>query len=136
MLTIENTITCVNTSTRNIGRNIFIPLQKGLGRELAEDVFSMVSIPSFQQPSVDRYVINEVKPDDHHQPTIKPVEADRIFTGAPVPDTTNSIIIQEHVTTPKAQLITKKQYQQPPVLYLWENRLKKGDIVEMQKHKL
>ena len=42
--------------------------------------------------------LDEVKAGDGHQPILKKGDAVRIFTGAPVPDTANAVIMQEKVS--------------------------------------
>ena len=73
---------------------------------ICKDVISPISMPPFRQSAMDGYalslngdetytIIGEVKAGDHHHPTLKTGEAIRIFTGAPVPDSANAVIMQE-----------------------------------------
>jgi len=86
---------------------------------LAESVISSINMPPFNQSAMDGYalhlhednnylIVNEVKAGDHHTPILKKGEAVRIFTGAPVPETANAVIMQEKttVTNNKLALIT------------------------------
>lgn len=65
-------------------------------------------MPPFRQSAMDGYalhrhddlsykLIGEVKAGDGHEPELKKGEAVRIFTGAPVPDSANAVIMQEKV---------------------------------------
>jgi len=83
---------------------------------LAEDIFSSINMPPFRQSAMDGYalylhnsvnytVIDEIKAGDNHQTILKEGEAVRIFTGAPVPDTANAVIMQEKVYVNDQQLI-------------------------------
>ena len=73
---------------------------------LFEDVLSPINMPPFNQSAMDGYavsihksetytVIDEVKAGDSHHPVLKTGEAVRIFTGAAVPESANSVIMQE-----------------------------------------
>jgi molybdopterin molybdotransferase len=81
-------------------------LEKSGGYKLFEDVYSPINMPPFRQSAMDGYALNlhddltytligEVKAGDNHQPILKKGDAVRIFTGAPVPDTANAVIMQE-----------------------------------------
>ncbi len=83
-------------------------LQECLGFTLAKDVLSAINMPPFRQSSMDGYAIHihdentyklvgEVQAGSSNHPTLQKGEAVRIFTGAPVPDTANCVIIQENV---------------------------------------
>ena len=88
-----------------------INLSKGITYYLAEDIFSPINMPPFRQSAMDGYalhfeenskgiysVLGEIKAGDSYQPVLKKGEAVRIFTGAPVPDTANAVVMQEMVT--------------------------------------
>ncbi|PHS67521.1 MAG: molybdopterin molybdenumtransferase MoeA [Flavobacterium sp.] len=81
-------------------------ISKSLGFVLAETVLSPINMPPFRQSAMDGYALNihtknnytiidEVKAGDGHHPVLKAGEAVRIFTGSAVPDTANSVIMQE-----------------------------------------
>lgn len=81
-------------------------VSEAIGYVLYKDVISPINMPPFRQSAMDGYalslnnsktyiIIGEVKAGDQHHPTLKTGEAVRIFTGAPVPDTSNAVIMQE-----------------------------------------
>ncbi len=85
------------------------------GLILAEDIYSPINMPPFRQSAMDGYalylhndvnytIIDEIKAGDSHQTVLKEGEAVRIFTGAPVPDTANTVIMQEKVSVNDQQL--------------------------------
>jgi len=85
-----------------------ISVAKGINRVLYETVNSPINMPPFRQSAMDGYAIcvgehttytiaGEVKAGDSYHPTLKKGEAFRIFTGAPVPNTANAVIMQEKV---------------------------------------
>lgn len=101
---------------KTIIHNAALPKKKGLlpileasGLVTAEEVFASVDIPNFAQSSMDGYAL---KFEDKYQPIhivgemaagssrllqIKKGEAVRIFTGAPVPDGADTVVMQEKV---------------------------------------
>ena len=118
-----------------------------LGFVLAEDVISPINMPPFRQSAMDGYALNihedssykiidEVKAGDDHHPLLKTGESVRIFTGSAVPDTANTVIMQEKVKQNKNQL----QLNNPAILN--ENirpkgeQIKEGDIALKKGTKL
>jgi len=89
---------------------------------LAESILSPINMPPFRQSAMDGYavhtheylsykLIGEVKAGDDHQPQLNPGEAVRIFTGAPVPDTADAVVIQERVAVGDDQIKTDEPVQ-------------------------
>jgi molybdopterin molybdotransferase len=89
---------------------ITLPLMEALGHVLASDIYASVDIPAFKQSSMDGYAIRF---EDHTMPLnlagemaagttvelhLKPGEAARIFTGAPLPQGADTVVMQEKVT--------------------------------------
>jgi molybdopterin molybdotransferase len=83
-------------------------LESAIGYFLFKDIVSPINMPPFHQSAMDGYaislhnqtnykVIDEVKAGDNHIPILKKGEAVRIFTGAPVPETANAVLMQEKV---------------------------------------
>ena len=79
------------------------------GYFLAEDIFSKLDLPPFDQSNVDGYAINisgsgsrkviaEIKAGDNPKIKLGEGKAVRIFTGAVVPDGADSVVMQENVT--------------------------------------
>ena len=86
---------------------------------LYEDVISPIDMPPFRQSAMDGYaikwseddlfsIVGETKAGDSHEFTQEEGEAIRIFTGALVPDTADTVIIQEHVKRFKDNILIKK----------------------------
>ena len=88
-----------------------IPIQRALRRTLAEPVFSMRTQPPFDTSAMDGYAVRAedvtALPTEltlvgrsvagkRFEGTIAAGEAARIFTGAPLPEGTDTIIIQEN----------------------------------------
>ena len=89
-----------------------VPLLEANGRVLAETVASQRTQPPFAASSMDGYALKAVEADLHAQfkvvgeaaaghgwaGTVGAGQAVRIFTGAPVPEGADKVIIQEDVT--------------------------------------
>tara|TARA_R110002096_G_scaffold46455_1_gene123912 strand:+ start:2333 stop:3511 length:1179 start_codon:yes stop_codon:yes gene_type:complete len=115
MISIKDAIQIVKTNGEPLLKPTLKPVEKAGGYILFEDVYSPINMPPFRQSAMDGYALNlhddlsynligEVKAGDGNQPILKPGEAVRIFTGAPVPDTANAIMMQEKVES-KGNLI-------------------------------
>ena len=85
-----------------------VPVSKSRQRYLAEAINAPISLPPFRQSAMDGYAFiyeegitsltlaGKVQAGATKVPQLKKGEAIRIFTGAPVPDAANTVIIQEH----------------------------------------
>jgi molybdopterin molybdotransferase len=92
-----------------------VPLEDAAGRVLSEDMFADSDLPPFDNSAVDGYALRY--PDTGAPPTgsiftvvqtvaagsapgrpLRPREAARLFTGAPVPEGTAVIVMQEDTT--------------------------------------
>ncbi len=84
-----------------------ISLEMALGYFLADDLQAPISLPSFRQSAMDGYafrhsdavtlrVKGQVQAGATELPQLEEGEAIRIFTGAPVPEAADTVVIQEH----------------------------------------
>lgn len=112
MITVEEAKKLVEENINILGSEI-VSISDSLGRVLASDVFSKIDIPGYPQSAMDGYAVNavgdiskgdsfkvvaEVQAGDTNTYEIQPGEATRIFTGAPMPNGGNTIVIQEIVS--------------------------------------
>ncbi len=112
MITVEEAKELVDQNIQILGTEI-VSISGSLGRVLASDVFSKIDIPGYPQSAMDGYAVNsvgdivkgdsfkvvaEVQAGDTNTYEIQPGEATRIFTGAPMPNGGNTIVIQEIVS--------------------------------------
>ena len=108
MVTISEALNAVKNNMNPLFKKEIKSLESCGGYYLSHDILSPVNMPPFRQSAMDGYalslhtdlsytLIDEVKAGDHHQPILKPGEAIRIFTGAPVPETANVVMMQEKV---------------------------------------
>ena len=108
MISISDAISIVKTNSKPLLKKTIKKIEKAGGYLLFEDIHSPINMPPFRQSAMDGYALNthddlsyhligEIKAGDGHQPILKKGEAVRIFTGAPVPDSANAVIMQEKV---------------------------------------
>lgn len=92
---------------------LVVNLHDALDYVVAEDIISEMDMPPFRQSAMDGYALNigdtvryrvvgEVKAGDNTNPKLNRGEAVRIFTGAPVPEMANTVIMQEKVSVNEA----------------------------------
>ena len=102
-----------------------IKIENSAGRVLAKDIHSKVTHPPFSASAMDGYAINksdklsgkklrivgEASAGKSYPNIIQKDEAVRIFTGAPVPEGANCVVIQEDVAKQKDNIILRKKIQ-------------------------
>lgn len=95
-----------------------IPLEKANGLVLAEDLHATQDIPAYPQSSMDGYAYAHdgllrhgsldvsvvVAAGSEDKPRLLPHQAARIFTGAPVPEGADTIVMQEKCTIKDGKL--------------------------------
>lgn len=87
-----------------------VPLAQAFELVIAEDIIATISIPNFAQSSMDGYalkfedrnnpleIIGEMPAGATQQLAIQSGQATRIFTGAPLPEGADTVVMQEKVT--------------------------------------
>lgn len=108
MISIEKAIQLIKSNTKPLQKETIKSVEKAGGYKLFKNVFSAINMPPFRQSAMDGYalhlhdsltynLVGEIKAGDNYQPILKKGEAVRIFTGAPVPDNANAVMMQEKV---------------------------------------
>ncbi|UWY27898.1 molybdopterin molybdotransferase MoeA [Flavobacterium sp. TR2] len=98
-------IVAANSSTLSTQK---ISVRKALGYILAETIYSPISMPPFRQSAMDGYafihsrrhqfdVVGISQAGDHANIKLKENQAVRIFTGAYVPNSADTVVMQEDV---------------------------------------
>ena len=109
---------------------------------LADDIFSPIDLPSFDQSSMDGYAINsgkdferkefemigEIKAGDDESFILKSGQAVRIFTGAVVPQSADSIVIQEKVVEENGILFLQEKIKVGDCIRKKGTQIKQGEI--------
>ncbi|MFZ9075075.1 MAG: gephyrin-like molybdotransferase Glp [Flavobacteriaceae bacterium] len=109
MIAVEEALGFIRKEKAEILETEFIATSHALGRVLSTPLVAPLNLPSFRQSAMDGYalcisekntykVVGEIKAGDETNFLLKKGECVRIFTGAPVPDTAQAVVIQEKVT--------------------------------------
>ncbi|MUH34616.1 molybdopterin molybdenumtransferase MoeA [Zobellia amurskyensis] len=96
-----------------------VDLKDALDYVVAKDVTSKIDMPPFRQSAMDGYalhlyddftytVVGELQAGDNNDPILRKGEAVRIFTGAPVPTSANTVVMQERVTVDGNKIIIEE----------------------------
>jgi molybdopterin molybdotransferase len=94
-----------------LSRPVDLPLMQALGKVLADDIYSEISVPPADVSSMDGYAlstftskvnipisISQRIPAGHEAQPLEPATAARIFTGASIPPGADCVVMQERVT--------------------------------------
>ncbi|MEH6536142.1 MAG: molybdopterin molybdotransferase MoeA [Psychroserpens sp.] len=147
MISINEAIQLVKTTTQPLFKETVKSVEKSGSYYLSKDVFSPIHMPPFRQSAMDGYALNlndnlsytlidEVKAGDAHQPVLKPGEAVRIFTGAPVPDTANAIMMQEKVKSSGDKIVIEHNISEEHNIRPLGEQVKEGGIALKKGTKL
>lgn len=120
MISVEKASKIISENIQATDQSVKKSLSNALSYVLFKDVVSPINMPPFRQSAMDGYavsihvaktynVIGEVKAGDGHQPLLNPGDAVRIFTGAPVPDSANAVVMQEKATMQNQTLIIENE---------------------------
>jgi molybdopterin molybdotransferase len=104
-------------------------------------------MPPFRQSAMDGYALNlhnnltyyviaEVKAGDNQMPVLKKGEAVRIFTGAPVPDSANAVMMQERVKVNGNTITIEHQLNQEHNIRPLGEQVKQGQLALKKGAKL
>ncbi len=129
MITVEQAKSILLQNIPVLTEKVEVKIAEALGYRLAEDIYATLNLPPFDQSNVDGYairfasgqqipaskqqflaykVIAEIKAGDSTNLKLEAGEAARIFTGAMVPEASDAIIMQEHITR-NGNLITSNE---------------------------
>ena len=147
MITVEEAFKLVQNNITPNEKTISIELNNSLGYVLASSVFSPINMPPFRQSAMDGYALNlhdksnykiidEVKAGDEHQPILNKGEAVRIFTGSAVPETANTVIMQEKVTVKENHLLINNSVSENKNIRPLGEQIKKGTLALKKGTKL
>jgi molybdopterin molybdotransferase len=123
-----------------------LPLKEAQGLILAENVYAKMDIPSFEQSSMDGYAFlfeekdfplgiqNKIAAGDNHLHMISSKQAARIFTGAPLPQGADTVVMQEKVTVEDGKIfIRDNDLEKGNYLRKKGDEIRSGDLALEQK---
>lgn len=118
LLTMEEALELLLTQARPVSDTEQVPTMAGLGRVLAEPVASAIDVPRWDNSAMDGYAIRvgdlattggelrvaqRIPAGVAGQP-LEPGTSARIFTGAPIPEGADAVVIQEVCETDSDQV--------------------------------
>lgn len=125
LISIDEALARIAQKTQMVSETQLVPLAQATGRVLAASVRSLGMVPPFDNAAMDGYAINTADlsgdgPWDlrvagriaaGHTPVEKmsPNSAIQIFTGAPVPDGADAVVMQEQVQRNRGRILLKKR---------------------------
>ncbi len=147
MISISEAISIVKKHGKPLLKETIKSVEKAGGYILFKNVVSSINMPPFRQSAMDGYalhvhdslsynLIGEVKAGDRHQPVLKFGEAVRIFTGAPVPDSANAVMMQEKVESDGNSITIAHQIPLEHNIRPLGEQVKTGDIALKKGTKL
>lgn len=101
----------------------FVSLDQALGRILAEDLYARFDLPRFDNSAVDGYALcldgeqdrfdlcGQIQAGQGAELQLRPGQAARIFTGAPIPAGTIAVVMQENVQVYDNFIVIQKSVQ-------------------------
>lgn len=147
MISVEKAIEIVEQYSKPLIKQNLKLIEAFNGGILAEDIKSPINMPPFRQSAMDGYalclhesltynLIGEIKAGDAHQPILKAGDAIRIFTGAPVPDSANAVMMQEKVITNGDNITIENHINKDHNIRPLGEQVKQGDIALKKGTKL
>lgn len=119
-----------------------LPLNKTIGYVLAENIYSPIDVPSFDNSAMDGYALSIsksrenwtvkhiIQAGENQLPELKDGEAARIFTGAPIPAGADTVIQQEIITRSGDQIsFDKRPFEKGANIRLKGSQNNKGDLL-------
>ena len=139
MISVDTALDIVENNIHSTQISESKSVSKSIGYVLFEDVTSPINMPPFRQSAMDGYalsladtktytIIGEVKAGDNFKPVLKTGEAIRIFTGAPVPDLANTVVMQERVTVNNIDLTIDSIVSQNENIRPLGEQVKKNEV--------
>ncbi len=150
MITVNEAKKIVETNT-GILSPVAIPLIDAAGCVLAENVLSEIDSPSFNQAAMDGYafawdtvdlkselpVFGNIPAGTTHQVFVVPGFVSKIFTGAPVPEGVDTIIMQESAEETEGGIkIIDEKISKGSNIRLKASQISKGEIAVKARTKL
>ncbi|WP_298496242.1 molybdopterin molybdotransferase MoeA [uncultured Algibacter sp.] len=147
MISITDAISIVKEHSKALQKKTVKKVEKAGGYLLFEDIISPINMPPFRQSAMDGYALNlydnvnynligEVKAGDDHQPILKKGDAVRIFTGAPVPNSANAVMMQEKVESNGKTITIKDNISLELNIRPLGEQVKTGDVALKKDTKL
>lgn len=144
-LTVSNALNNIYTAITPIPESETVPIRESLNHVLATDIISSLNVPTATNSAMDGYALSgddipeagtaKIKVNgtafagNPYRGKIGPGECIRIMTGAVIPDTTDTVIIQEHVERTDDQILIDSETKPGSNIRQAGEDIAVGDIV-------
>jgi len=141
MITYTNSIEIINQHAKYyIPEFEIITITQALNRVIAENIIADTDAPPFSKSAVDGYAFNsidkntelkvdgEIAAGDHPVNFIKPGYCIKIFTGAPIPQNADSVVMFEDTISHNNKITIKPNASLKNIIYQGE-QFRKNDII-------
>ncbi|NNF01360.1 MAG: molybdopterin molybdotransferase MoeA [Bacteroidia bacterium] len=150
MISVERAKELVLENCKALG-SIKVDLQTSLDHTLFHDLRSPIDLPPFDQSAMDGYalgdsssynkgisfeVIAEIQAGDEDLPNLAHEKAARIFTGAPIPPGTKTVIMQEKTTCDENSIELNADIQINENIRTAGEQIKSGEVALKKGHYL
>jgi molybdopterin molybdotransferase len=144
LLSVEDTVATLLENAHPIEEIERVPLRDASGCILARDLVSPIDVPGFDNSAMDGYalhsrdlelaqtrglVISQRIPAGVHGRPLKPGNAARIFTGAPVPEGADTVVIQEICRIEGDRMVIERPANAGANIRLRGNDISAGDTI-------
>jgi molybdopterin molybdotransferase len=153
----KNELTAIEDALAQILRKVSvvsktenIALHEAAGRVVADNIKAAINVPGYDNSAMDGFAVNtefvkeagvslpisQIIPAGISGETLKPGTSARIFTGAPIPDGADAVILQEDTDYDTQQVTIKEVPEAGQNIRLCGHDIKQGNIIFEQGHKL
>ena len=142
MVSVTEALELVELHSETLGKEL-LPLSEASGSILATDICSPMDLPPFNRSAMDGYALHShdklkytlvgaVKAGDGPRFILGPGEAVRIFTGAMVPESADTVVVQEKVTRENDGILLQDREARGNNIRQRGEQLKKGELALKQ----
>ena len=148
MISVEQALKFIEDNVKPL-KPVVMKLEEALGLVVSSDIYSPLDIPAFPQSSMDGYAIafeegitdyiisGEIPAGFEKATTLSKGSAARIFTGAPVPQGANTVVMQEKTIVSSGIVkITDDKLQKGNNVRLVGTEMRKGQLALAKGSKL
>ena len=139
MIPVQNAIELIRKHSSLLSSEAIL-IEEGIGQVVSEDVFSPIHMPPFDQSAMDGYAVNglnlesyqvigEIQAGDSGEGIeLKAGEAVRIFTGAVVPKSVQTVVKQEIVERNGEKIVLTEAIRENQNIRYEGEQIKQGEI--------
>ena len=141
MLSYQEALSAIIQHAQPLGK-ISVGLSEALGHVLAEPIKAKIPFPHFDNAAVDGFAIREdiknqkkfklkgeIPAGDTRKLFLKPGEAMALFTGAPTPQGTQAVVMQEYAQRVNGRVVVQESVQDFENIRWRGEDFKKGDLL-------